>query len=153
MTRLLQSAYLFKTFNGMELDGISALGTSRTYHDGDQIFSKGEAATAVYFIKYGSVRIQQSMSNGDAVDIAILSTGSHFGEMSFVDGEVRSATAVALEHTELIEVPYERLKTFLAEHPAASLKFYQELSHYLCARLRVTTSDLSFAREKNLFHL
>ena len=153
MTRLLQNAYLFKTFNGMELDGVSALGVSRTYHDGDQIFARGEAATAMYFIKYGSVRVQQTMSNGDAVDIAILSTGSHFGEMSFVDGEARSAAVMVLEHTELIEVSYERLRVFMEEHPAAALKFYHELAHFLCARLRVTTGDLSFAREKNLFHL
>jgi len=152
MTRLLQNAYLFKTFTNTELDGVSALGLTITYGDGDHVFETGEAATAMYFIKYGSVRIQHAISTGDNVDIALLSAGSHFGEMSFVDGEVRSATAVVLEHTELVSVSYERMRSFFNDHPAAALKFYQELSHFLCARLRVTTSDLSFAREKNLAH-
>ena len=152
MTRLLQNAYLFKTFSSAELDGVSALGLTITYGDGDHVFETGEPATAVYFIKYGSVRIQHATPRGDNVDIALLSAGSHFGEMSFVDDEPRSATAVVLEHTEVVAVSYDRLKTFLKEHPAAAIKFYHELSHFLCARLRVTTNDLSFAREKNLSH-
>ncbi len=57
MTRLLQNAYLFKTFTNTELDGVSALGLTITYGDGDHVFETGEADHRVYFIKYGSVRI------------------------------------------------------------------------------------------------
>ena len=33
-----------------------------------------------------------------------------------------------------------------------AVKFYRSLALFLCGRLRLTTTDLSFAREKNLRH-
>ncbi len=144
---LLQNVYLFKTFEGSELDAIGETGTVKQYNRGDTIFIKGEPATALYLIKFGSVNIQQN-----AIVVAKLGTGSHFGEMSFVDGQPRSATAEAVEASELIEIPYEKLRLFLEKNQGAALKFYRELSQFLCGRLRVTTNDLNFAREKNLSH-
>jgi hypothetical protein len=41
---------------------------------------------------------------------------------------------------------------FLNQDAAAALAFYRELSHFLAGRLRMTTNDLNFAREKNLHH-
>ena len=84
--------------------------------------------------------------------MAALGTGSHFGEMAFIDGESRSASATALERTELIIVPYEKLKELANSEVHLSEKFHRELALFLCGRLRVTTSDLTFSREKNLSH-
>jgi CRP-like cAMP-binding protein len=86
------------------------------------------------------------------MEIAMLGTGSHFGEMSFIDGEPRSASAVAVEKTELIVLNYEKLKRCLEARPEAAVKMYRELAHFLAGRLRLTTNDLSYAREKNLSH-
>lgn len=149
---LIQNVYLFKTFEPRELDAVGEIGTAQRFQGGDTIFIKGEAASAMYLIKHGSVTIQQSTKSGDNLTVATLGTGSHFGEMAFIDGQARSATAAAAEGTELIVIPYDKLKTFLNQNKDAAVKFYRELSHFLCGRLRVTTTDLSFAREKNLSH-
>lgn len=150
---LLKNVYLFKTLAPKELDAINEIAQSENFVAGDTIFVRGEAAKAMYFIKHGSVKIQQGTKSGDSLDVAQLSAGSHFGEMAFVDGEPRSASAIAAERTELIVVPYEKLQVFLTSNPAVAVKFYHELAHFLAGRLRVTTSDLSFAREKNLSHM
>ncbi|MGE0527004.1 MAG: cyclic nucleotide-binding domain-containing protein [Bdellovibrionales bacterium] len=149
---LLQNVYLFKTLSNTDLDGVSALCEAQTFSAGDTIFIKGEQAKALYLIKYGSIKIQQSTSTGDALDVATLAMGSHFGEMAFVDGEPRSASAVAVERTELVVLPYEKLSTFLSRNQDVAVNFYRELAHFLCGRLRVTTHDLGYAREKNLSH-
>lgn len=149
---LLQNVYLFKTMSSLELGAVNEICESKTLAAGDTIFSRGEAAKALYLIKYGSVKIQQTISNGDSVEIATLGEGSHFGEMAFVDGEARSASALAAERTELITVPYAKLSLLLEKNMEIAVKFYHELAHFLCRRLRVTTNDLSFVREKNLSH-
>lgn len=149
---LLQNVYLFKSLSPAELDEVSALGQVETLASGTTVFLRGEPAKALYLIKFGSVKIQQSGKSGDSIDVATLGTGSHFGEMAFVDNAPRSATAVAGEKTELIVIPYEKLQVYLTKNKEAAVKFYKELAHFLCGRLRVTTSDLSFAREKNLSH-
>jgi CRP/FNR family cyclic AMP-dependent transcriptional regulator len=149
---LLHNVYLFRSMAGPELEAITSAGESQTYAPGDSIFLKGEKATAMYLIKLGSVNIQQSGKSGDNILVATLATGSHFGEMAFVDNETRSATAVAAERCELFVLSYEKLNAVLLKQPAMAVKFYSELAHFLCGRLRVTTSDLSYAREKNLSH-
>ncbi|HMN67519.1 MAG TPA: cyclic nucleotide-binding domain-containing protein [Bdellovibrionales bacterium] len=149
---LLQNVYLFKSLSPEELGAVSELAVGKSYNRGDSIFLRGEKATAMYLIKFGSVKIQQTTKSGDNLDVATLGTGSHFGEMGFSDGEPRSATAVAAENVEIVEVPYEKLRVLLDKNPAIAMKFYRELSLFLCGRLRATTNDLGFAREKNLSH-
>jgi CRP-like cAMP-binding protein len=149
---LLQNVYLFKSLGPAELDAISAIGEAQHFQGGDTIFLKGEPAKALYLIKHGSVKIQQSTKAGDSLDVATLSAGSHFGEMAFVDGQDRSATAVAVERGELVVISYEKLNGVLTKNTGIALKFYRELSHFLANRLRVTTSDLSYVKEKNLSH-
>src|ERR1044072_8276844 len=106
---LLKNVYLFSTMQPKEREAISGLGQAQNYMRGDGIFLRGEPAKALYLIKHGSVKIQQSAKNGDCIDVATLGAGSHFGEMAFVDGEPRSASAMASEQTELIVIPYEKL--------------------------------------------
>jgi len=149
---LLQNVYLFRDLSSAELELISEITESDAYVAGDDVFSETDAAEALYVIKHGSVRIHQKSDSGDNMEVANLGTGSHFGEMAFVDGEKRSASATATERSEVIFIKYDRLKELLQVNPRIAVHFYKELSRFLCGRLRVTTNDLSFAREKNLSH-
>jgi CRP/FNR family cyclic AMP-dependent transcriptional regulator len=149
---LLQNVYLFQSLTPDELDAVAALGQSQPFMAGETVFLKGEPAKALYLIKAGAIKIQQGLSNGDSIDVATLSAGSHFGEMAFVDKQPRTATAMASDRGELVVIPYEKLQVLLTKSPAIALKFYRELSHFLANRLRATTNDLNFAKEKNLTH-
>lgn len=149
----LSNVYLFKTLSADEMNSVSEVAKTQTFQKGDSIFLKGEPATAMYLIQFGSVKIQQTTAAGDNLDVATLGTGSHFGEMPFVDNAVRSATAVAAESCEMVVVPYEKLNLLLNKNTAVAAKFYRELAKFMCGRLRSTTNDLGFAREKNLSHL
>jgi CRP-like cAMP-binding protein len=144
---LLQNVSLFKELSAAELQTINGVAKVQTYAAGDQVFGEGDAADALYVIKFGSVRISHSARDNE-VDIAQLGSGSHFGEMSFVDGEPRSATVEVLEKSELVCIGFAELKALFDKHPAIAVKAYQSLAHFLCRRLRVTTTDLSFARER-----
>ena len=149
---LLQNVYLFKGLSGEELEVISEAAKVETFAPTDEVFCQGDKATALYIIKCGSVRIHQKSSQGDHIEVATLGSGSHFGEMGFVDGEARSASATAIEKSDVVVLDYKQVKEVLDKHPTIAVKFYRELAHFLCGRLRITTNDLSFAREKNLSH-
>jgi CRP-like cAMP-binding protein len=148
---LLKNVYLFKDFTPGELDQLSAVAKAETFNPGDDVFSEGDKASSLYIVKYGSVRIRRS-GKSDAVDVAHVGTGAHFGEMSFVDGEPRSATASVLEKSEIVQIDFNALKSHFEKHPSVAVKFYRSLANFLCGRLRVTTMDLSFSREKNIRH-
>jgi len=149
---LLKNIYLFKDQSQESLKMISEIAKMDSYNRGDEVFTQGEAATALYVIKFGSVRIHQKSGTGDKIEVAVLGTGSHFGEMSFIDREHRSATIEVLEKSELLTLDYDKLAELFSKNPLISVPFYKSLCHFLCGRLRMTTNDLSFSRELNLKH-
>ncbi|MES2949099.1 MAG: cyclic nucleotide-binding domain-containing protein [Pseudomonadota bacterium] len=149
--QLLQDLYLFKDLLPEELAVLSALAKVRTYNKDENIFNAGEPAHSLFVIRHGTVNIRFAGKDAE-VEVARLGTGAHFGEMSFVDGQPRSATAIALERSELLEIGFDALRAHFEKVPATGMKFYRSLSHFLAGRLRITTTDLSFSREKNIRH-
>jgi len=148
----IKNIYLFKEFNHDELKQIAHIVKSEVYNTGDEIFSQSDKANSLYVIKMGTIKLQQKGKGGENIYLTTLGSGSHFGEMSLLDNETRSTTASAVERTEILRIEYTQLKEILEGHPAISVKFYKALASFLCGRLRVTTLDLSFVREKNLKH-
>ncbi len=142
---LLKNIYLFEHFSDDELTQIEGVVNKRNMEAGQTVFSQGQAAESLFVIAYGSIRLTQESQSGDTV-IRPLATGSHFGEMAMLDERPRSASATAMEHSELLEIPYTGLLALFAAQPAIGLKFYRALAHYLSGRLRDTTEQLGFAR-------
>lgn len=70
------------------------------YTKGDVIFKEGSYGQVVYLIIKGKVEIAK-MVDGKKIVIETLGSGDLFGEMSFVDSEPRSATAIAVEDAEV----------------------------------------------------
>lgn len=148
---LLKPVYLFKNLRDDELDKVNDVVKVKRYSRGQPIFEEGSLATALYLVKMGSVAIKQAQ-NGEDIQVALLGSGSHFGEMAFIDSEPRSATAECVEDTDILEISYDNLNTLMARDSHLATKFYCALAHFLAGRLRTTTHDLSFSRELNLRH-
>lgn len=149
---LLRKLYLFKDLTDKELETVVKAAVQKNYMRGDEVFSQGERAKALYLIQSGTIKIEQKPDSGDVVSVARLGAGAHFGEMAFIDGEARSATATAAEQSELIVIDYDKLSDIFISNPAIATHFYRQMAHFLCGRLRVTTTDLAFVRSQNLSH-
>ena len=105
---LLKNVYLFKNLKEDEINIINEIAEMKTYNAGDVIFTEGSPSEAMYVIHFGSVRIQQKTTDGDDLEVAVLGTGSHFGEMGFLDNEKRSASAVARGGGGIVRIDYEK---------------------------------------------
>jgi len=147
---LLHGVYLFADLSAEERSQLAKLAEPMSVSAGSQLFSVGDAATALYLIKDGSVRITTIAAGGERIEVAVLGSGSHFGEMALIDGAKRSATAETLEPTSLFRFDYAKIGAALDKSPAIAAKFYRAAARFLSNRLRQTTTDMSFAREKNL---
>ena len=145
---LLSNCYLFRDMTPDELKKLEPATVAETFGIADEVFSQGDKATALYIIKTGSVKIQQKGSKGKMIEVAKVGSGSHFGEMAFLDGERRSAGVEVVERSEILKIDYEQLRKILIQNPAMAVKFYKTIAVFLCSRLRATTTDVSFAREK-----
>ena len=61
---LLKNVYLFKGLSEDQLEMISEAGQAVTVNPGDDVFTQSDDATALYVIRFGSVKIHQKSSSG-----------------------------------------------------------------------------------------
>ncbi len=111
---------------------------TKTYGRGTIILRQGEPGDCMYVVQSGRVGIFQDYGQPQEKKIAELMSGEYFGEMSLLDHEPRSATAVVLDSdTMLTTVTEETFLSFFKENPAKVLMLAQQMCH----RLRRTTED------------
>ncbi len=73
------------------------------------VFREGEPGDCAYVIERGRVEIT-ALRSGRPVRLAVLGERDLFGEMALVDDRVRSATATAVEETEVVVIPRDRIR-------------------------------------------
>jgi signal transduction histidine kinase len=138
---LLQGCTLFSTFSAAALADLAARATSVTAAEGEILFRQGELGGCLYLIVSGSVRLSSKTANGFEQPIALHGPSSCFGEMALLDGEPRSATAVAVRSSELLRVDREALDVVLDRHP-------RDRERYLSQGVRLVSSRLRDANDR-----
>lgn len=91
----------------------------RRYPKGSLLFAEGDTAHDVLILQSGSVKVVVSAASGREVVLDVLGDGAVVGELSALDGGPRSATAYALEPTEVLALAHADFRRVLEEHPAA----------------------------------
>ncbi|HCX88829.1 MAG TPA: hypothetical protein DG761_12485 [Gammaproteobacteria bacterium] len=155
MTKLLENLYMFRGLSAADLSRIEAIAELESYSSGDLIFRQNDAADAFFVIQHGTVNIEldEEGDTGGHIAVATLGTGSHFGEMGFIDNQPRSASAIAASYSDILRIGYSAMKEVLESDSELSIHVYQQLARFLCSRLRLTTLDLRYERSQNLGHL
>lgn len=141
---LFQEMYFFQSFTPAEIKRVEEISKKKHYLANQSIFQEGDEAAKLFLVESGSVKISK---NGETEGILTIGQGGMFGEMPFLDGGGRSATATAIEETHLIEIPYTKLSTVLLNHPEMALKFFSAAAKYVSKRLRLTTENLQHAKD------
>jgi len=99
----------------------------RCFEDGEIIFDEGDEGIDLYVIQSGRVQITRSGKTGQRL-VAQMGPGEFFGEMSVVLGEARTARAVAVGPTELLELDGETLEAMCMERPEIAIRMIQRLA-------------------------
>jgi CRP/FNR family cyclic AMP-dependent transcriptional regulator len=107
----------------------------RSFADGDVVFDEGDEGSHLYVIQSGQVEICRQSRAGKRV-VARLGPGEFFGEMSVVLGEPRTARAVAIGATELLELDGATLEGMCIEQPEIAIRMIQRLAVRLIAAER-----------------
>jgi CRP/FNR family transcriptional regulator, cyclic AMP receptor protein len=97
-----------------------------TFKAGDTIFSDGDQGSEMFAIVDGKVDIHK----GDA-RIATLEPSEVFGEMALIDGQRRSATAVANSDCTLAAIGEPRFSALVQQTPYFALQLMRVLAERL----------------------
>lgn len=95
-----------------------------TYSPGDTIFKKGSIGGIMYIILEGEIEIYV-----DGSVVGKLFEGQILGEMSLVENEPRSATAIAKTETKIVPIDRETFLIIVKEEPLFALFVIKDLSH------------------------
>lgn len=123
---LLKAVPLFAELSGETLYPIAEIADDVQVPMGTVIFEQGDVGNYLYVVVSGAVEIQRA---GQVVS----SSGPReaFGEMAVLDDRPRSATAVALEDTQLLRIAGEPFGDLLDQHPEISRGIIRVLLSYV----------------------
>jgi len=121
---------------------LASAGVGRTIVDlkkGQRIFSQGDAATAVFYVQTGKIKLSVISKRGKEATIALLGAGNFLGEECIAAMQLqRVATATALTTTTLLRIERAEMVRVLHQEQLFSEVFVS----YLLARNARVQEDL-----------
>ena len=116
------------------LDSAGVARTIHTYKRSAVIFSQGDAATDVFYIQNGSVKLSVLSRTGKEAVVAVLGQGDFFGEGCLAGQPRRIATASAMSASTVLVVEKPQMLEMLHTQTALAERF---LAHMLARNIRV----------------
>lgn len=138
---LLASHFLLRHLGPEELRRLAAAASLARYPQHATIFKKGDDGASMMAVVRGKVKISAFSDEGKELVLNIIDQGGIFGEIAVLDGQPRSADAVALEETDLLVLGRAQLLPVLTGNP----ELLARLLAVLCQRLRDTSEHLEDA--------
>ena len=131
---MLAEVPVFSLLDAQERSTLAELLETEHFKEGDYIFRLGDAGHSLYIVLNGRVQVYVENTEGDKIVLAENEPGDVFGEISLLDGGPRTATAVAIENTEMLRLDRESLQELVTTHPHAAI----DLLTVMGRRLRST---------------
>jgi CRP/FNR family cyclic AMP-dependent transcriptional regulator len=138
-TRALQQVQIFADVEATEIVWIARRAHRRRVPRGSTVLQQEDRGTTAFVIISGSADVLLESEDGRQFIVARLGPGDHFGEMSLLDGEPRSATVVATADAELLVLTREAFLEELEQHPELMRQMLVTLSR----RIRVTDAQVA----------
>jgi signal transduction histidine kinase len=125
------------------------------------VFHEGDAGDSLYLVGTGSVRISKKGRAGGQETLGVIEPGNFFGEMALLDGQPRSAMAIAAEPTLLAGVDDEVFQHLLELAPSrlhlnflrlVSQRLRNVNSHFISELMRTERLSLVGSMANSIIH-
>ncbi len=135
---LLREHPFFRDLDPRIVDQLAPRALTRKVKKGTVLFRKGDIGSNFYAVLAGIVRISAPSKGGKDAVFNLIVPGQLFGEISVLDGGVRTADAVAAEASELMVIERRDFIPMLQQYPELAIR----LIEILCGRVRRTSEQL-----------
>jgi small-conductance mechanosensitive channel/CRP-like cAMP-binding protein len=140
---------MFRALDGDKINWLSRHLRQVMFGPGEVILRQGDPGDSLYVVHSGKVTVQIGVL-GASKEVATLSDGQFFGEMSLMTGEARAATVVAKTDVECYIVGKGALQAILQEKPELAATISDILSRRQVALGQESAASvLPTAVEKN----
>ncbi|MGI8552183.1 MAG: Crp/Fnr family transcriptional regulator, partial [Dehalococcoidia bacterium] len=128
---LLSSIALFSDLDPEEVRELASATHRRAMRRGALIVEQDSLGETAFILLSGEVDIVSESSDGRELLLARILPGEIFGEMSLLDSEPRSASALARQDSDVFVISRSELLAQLERHPRIMLRLLQSLSRRL----------------------
>jgi CRP/FNR family cyclic AMP-dependent transcriptional regulator len=129
---VLRNVPLFSGLNEVELDKLSKVAGRKRVARGTFIVRAGDSTDSLYILLSGRAKVTNFDEEGREIILAWLNPGEFFGEMGLVDGSPRSASVMAMEPCELLNISSDAFTRCMQDN----FEVAQKLMQILVRRLR-----------------
>jgi CRP/FNR family cyclic AMP-dependent transcriptional regulator len=136
---LLRTVPIFSEMPEADITALARLTSRRTCPKDTVVFFENEEGDSFFCIVAGRIKVTILGDDGREVILSVLGRGDFFGEMALLDNEPRSATAIAVEDTELLSLHRNDFQSVLSDNRS----IMSALIKILTARLRRANHQIS----------
>lgn len=139
---MLEKAQMFKDLEWSQIEALSGYVQLYRAAPGGILFREGDRGDFMCIVLQGKLEVHKENNLHVDKTVSTVYAGRSLGEMTIVDGEPRSATAVAIEPSTLAVLTQENFLQIMREKPALSAKLLLKIAQLLSQRLRLTSGIL-----------
>ena len=136
---LLRTVPIFSDLTDQDIASLGRLSIRKHYPKDTVIFFENEEGDFFFMILEGRIKVTILGDDGREVILSLLGPGDFFGEMALLDNEPRSATAIAVEDSELLSLHRTDFQSVLADNKSITVG----LIRVLTSRLRKANHQIS----------
>lgn len=115
-----------------------SLMTEVTLPAGELVLEEGERSQTFYLLVEGKVDVFVSNEKGETFTLNTLEGGSYFGELAFLDEEVRAASVSTLAECRFLKIEKDDFRKILTKYPA----IYETIVRNLVGLMRLQTNTV-----------
>ncbi|HEX5337956.1 MAG TPA: cyclic nucleotide-binding domain-containing protein [Gallionella sp.] len=145
---MLDDVQMFRDFEWTQIEALSAYLQLYQASPGAVLFREGDHGDFMCIVLKGKLEIHKEDHLGVDKTVATVLPGRSLGEMTMVDGEARSATAIAVSDATLAVLTQENFQNIVRDKPALAVKMLLKVAQLLSQRLRHTSGILVDFLEK-----
>ena len=137
---ILSKSWIDSSLVNTEIEEIRGLGGTQVFYQAmEVVMHEGEESNGcMYIIVDGHVEVFKAHGHANEVKLATLKPGDIFGEMSLFLNAERTATIIAREKVELLQVCSDNITDFMVKNPNIAF----DLITTLCVRMKNMLSGL-----------
>jgi CRP-like cAMP-binding protein len=140
----------YECLDEQEREGLLALGARRVFAEDETLMLQGDTDDHVILLLRGRVKVTRSAQGEHELLLSLRDAGDLLGELTFIDGESRTATVTALEEVEALVIPSGALRAHLQRTPRVAVVLLEAVA----GRFReATVKRLEFAASDTLGRL
>jgi CRP-like cAMP-binding protein len=145
LAELLPPHSVFGACDADELKDLLASGKIQTVRPNETILRQGDDGDALVLVVEGVARVSMVTSNGREIILDYAEPGTVLGEIAVLDGEPRTASAIAHWNGKVLRLSRSAFEGFMERHPKMALRMMREMARRLRQADTTIENDRAFA--------